>query len=86
MPISCSLRGIGQGTILTCSDKIGFWQIFGLQNKLVSGLIPEPIKLSSIIVGRKFNLETCQRAICCRFQDFRTQKMKEGKVDKKYEI
>eukprot|EP00939_MAST-03C_sp_MAST-3C-sp1_P004886 g4886.t1 len=39
---------------LTCTDKIVRWNAVGLQGALLSILIPRPMYLSSIAIGRKF--------------------------------
>lgn len=60
----------GFGNVMTCSDKMARWNALGLQGALLSVFIPTPIKLSSVTVGRKFSRIHCQRALCCRLQDF----------------
>ena len=54
---------------MTCSDKIALWNAIGLQGALLTAII-EPIYLITITVGRKFSQAHCQRALCCRLQDF----------------
>ena len=59
------------GFIMSCSDKIAKWNALGLQSSLLSHLlVTGPIYLSSITIGRKFGQPFCERALCCRLQDF----------------
>eukprot|EP01038_Epipyxis_sp_PR26KG_P010706 gene10706-14374_t len=57
------------GNIMTCSDKIALWNALGLQGTFLSEFY-QPIYLSSITIGRKFGKVYCERALCCRLQDF----------------
>ena len=53
----------------TCSDKILFWQHLGLQgsNLLITGRFDQPIRLSTITVGRKFSEPHLIRALYGRY-------------------
>eukprot|EP00758_Cryptobia_borreli_P003563 Tbor_TRINITY_DN3831_c0_g1::TRINITY_DN3831_c0_g1_i1::g.5698::m.5698 len=60
----------GQGSTLTCSDKIALWNAVGVQGKrlMATGIMP-PVYLDIIVVGRKFSRMHLQRAVCCRLQE-----------------
>ena len=59
------------GASLTCSDKIARWNALGVQGALLMCFLERPLYLSTVTVGRKFDLLRCQRALCCRLQHFR---------------
>lgn len=61
--------GSGLGRSLSCSDKIAVWNALGLQGCLLSNFML-PIYLSTCTIGRKFGKPFCERALCCRLQDF----------------
>ena len=65
-----ALLDSGLGRILTCSDKIAKWNAVGYQGALLSSLLASPVYVDTITVGRKFSEPHCQRALCCRVQDF----------------
>lgn len=69
IPAGTALAGSTLGNVATCSDKIARWSALGLQGSLLTALI-EPVYLSTITVGRKFSKAHCERALCCRLQDF----------------
>eukprot|EP01032_Pedospumella_encystans_P012615 gene12615-14584_t len=69
IPAGTALPTSLEGNVMTCSDKIALWNAIGLQGALLTAVI-EPIYLSTITVGRKFSQVHCQRALCCRLQDF----------------
>jgi hypothetical protein len=69
LPAGTALPSSGLGNVMTCSDKIALWNAVGLQGALLSSLI-DPVYLSTITVGRKFSKVHCERALCCRLQDF----------------
>ena len=50
-----------------CSDKIARWVALGLQGSLLSG-VSGPLRVSAIVVGRKFSYEHARRAFCCRIK------------------
>ncbi|EER19199.1 conserved hypothetical protein [Perkinsus marinus ATCC 50983] len=50
-----------QGRILSCSDKIALWNVFGVGK--VNG---KSLFMDSITIGRKFSRGCCERALCCR--------------------
>ena len=56
----------GNGSIHCCSDKILRWNILGLQGSLLSSLLPHPLYISTVTIGRKFSNICVRRAICCR--------------------
>eukprot|EP00928_Gymnodinium_smaydae_P007539 TRINITY_DN12700_c0_g1_i2.p1 TRINITY_DN12700_c0_g1~~TRINITY_DN12700_c0_g1_i2.p1 ORF type:complete len:1022 (-),score=183.04 TRINITY_DN12700_c0_g1_i2:479-3544(-) len=52
------------GVCLSCSDKIARWQRSGIQGRLLAPLLaPEPLRLASVTVGRKFDMQRCHRAL-----------------------
>ena len=69
-PPSCSIPNFGVGTIHSCSDKICRWNCLGLQGSLLMSVLDEPLYMSTLTVGRKFNRAICQRAVCCRADGF----------------
>jgi double-stranded RNA-specific adenosine deaminase len=69
VPVGTATVDSGLGSVMTCSDKIAKWNAIGIQGSLLSQYI-EPIYLSTITVGRKFSKVHCERALCCRLQDF----------------
>ena len=70
LPAGTALPTAHIGNVMTCSDKIALWNALGLQGSLLSGILGAPLYLSSIIVGRKFSRVHCERALCCRLQEF----------------
>ena len=70
LPAGTALPTAHLGNVMTCSDKIALWNALGLQGSLLSGILGAPLYLSSIIVGRKFSRVHCERALCCRLQEF----------------
>jgi hypothetical protein len=68
-PVGTAAVSSGEGDVLTCSDKIAKWNAVGVQGNLLSNFVL-PIYLSSICIGRKFSQRHCERALCCRIQDF----------------
>lgn len=62
---------------LSCSDKIVRWQCLGLQGTLLMQFLHHPLYLQSCTFGRKFNRQRCERALCCRLQDFRPERCPE---------
>jgi hypothetical protein len=61
----------GESTILSCSDKILKWNVFGLQGLKLSGIVTQPIFLDGIVIGRKFVRKHSERAFCCRLSSKR---------------
>ena len=59
----------GEGCVLSCSDKMLRWSALGLQGGLLAHFVP-PLHLASVVVGRRFSRPHCERALCCRLQDF----------------
>ena len=50
------------GLSLSCSDKLRRWNRLGLEGALLSCLIEQPIRMSSLTVGRKFCRDRCEAA------------------------
>ncbi|KAG8468709.1 hypothetical protein KFE25_013792 [Diacronema lutheri] len=71
-PPGTAPAGSGVGRTHTCSDKMCRWQCLGLQGGLLAHLIPAPLAVRTVTVGRKFHRLCLERAICCRAQDFET--------------
>eukprot|EP01047_Picozoa_sp_COSAG01_P009896 COSAG01_NODE_413_length_17368_cov_15.823672_7_plen_616_part_00 len=59
---------------LSCSDKIARWQSLGFQGVLLLRWLATPLYFETISVGRKFSQARCERALCCRLQDFRPER------------
>lgn len=53
------------GKSLSCSDKIVRWHALGLQGALLSHFL-EPVRLASVVIGRKYDFARCTYATCCR--------------------
>ncbi|KAI6647288.1 Double-stranded RNA-specific adenosine deaminase [Oopsacas minuta] len=65
-----TVDGILRGSrvrVMSCSDKVGRWNVVGLQGALLSNFI-EPVYLSSITLGTLYHHGHLSRAVCCRFQ------------------
>ena len=77
-PVGTSPISTGEGNVMTCSDKIARWNALGIQGSLISSLIPIPLYLSSVIVGRKYSEAHCKRALCCRIAKFRLDSAADG--------
>jgi len=60
----------GFGCILSCSDKIAYWNLLGVQGKMLMNIMDNPLYISVLVVGRKFSRVHLRRALCCRLQDF----------------
>ena len=67
----------GFGRTLSCSDKIAFWNILGVQGKELMRLMLNPLYIDCVVVGRKFSRPHLKRALCCRLQDFRPERFPE---------
>ena len=52
------------GKSLSCSDKIIRWHALGLQGALLSHFL-EPVRLTSVVIGRKYDFARCAYATCC---------------------
>ena len=59
--------------VLSCSDKILKWNVLGLEGVRLSPIVSVPIRISAIVVGRKFVKKHAMRAFCCRLSS--------GKID-----
>ena len=51
---------------MSCSDKVEKWALYGLQGGLLRSVIKSPVKLSSVIVGSRYDPVHLERALCCR--------------------
>lgn len=69
IPVGTAAVDSGEGNVMTCSDKIARWNALGVQGALLSAIM-HPVYLSTVTVGRKFSKVHCERALCCRLQDF----------------
>ena len=65
--------GILQGgrlRTMSCSDKVGRWNVIGLQGSLLS-LFIHPVYMSSLTLGSLHHHGHLSRAVCCRFADLK---------------
>ena len=65
--------GVMQGgrlRTMSCSDKVGRWNVLGLQGSLLS-LFMTPVYMSSLTLGSLHHHGHLSRAVCCRFADIR---------------
>ena len=65
--------GILQGgrlRTMSCSDKVGRWNVLGLQGSLLS-LFMHPVYMSSLTLGSLHHHGHLSRAVCCRFGDIK---------------
>lgn len=67
---STAFPASGLGVLMSCSDKIAKWNCVGLQGAQLMRFLHEPLYLSTVTIGRKFSRAHCERALCCRVQQF----------------
>ena len=63
--------GIQQGgrlRTMSCSDKVGRWNVIGLQGSLLTHFM-EPVYMSSLTLGSLHHHGHLSRAVCCRFAE-----------------
>ena len=63
--------GIMQGgrlRTMSCSDKVGRWNVLGLQGSLLS-LFMSPVYMTSLTLGSLHHHGHLSRAVCCRFAE-----------------
>ena len=53
---------------MSCSDKVGRWNVLGLQGALLSCFI-RPVYMTSLTLGSLHHHGHLSRAVCCRFKD-----------------
>jgi len=82
-PPGTALVSSSQGVWMSCSDKILKWNCLGLQGCLLSQFM-HPLYLSSVVIGRKFSQRICERALCCRLQDFNSKQSATKTDDDEY--
>ncbi len=59
---------------MSCSDKLGRWNVLGLQGSLLSNFM-EPIYMSSLSLGSLHHHGHLARAVCCRFSELEQEKL-----------
>ena len=67
--------GILQGgrlRTMSCSDKVGRWNVLGLQGALLS-LFISPVYMASLTLGSLHHHGHLSRAVCCRFADMASE-------------
>lgn len=58
----------GRLRTMSCSDKVGRWNVLGLQGSLLS-LFMTPVYMASLTLGSLHHHGHLSRAVCCRFAD-----------------
>lgn len=62
---------------MSCSDKVGRWNVLGLQGALLSSFM-KPVYMASLTLGSLHHHGHLSRAVCCRFADAANERLPPG--------